>query len=53
MNELRRCLRETAVGVGAIVALASNLLNNLPTGLVAATVSQNADVPLEESAADW
>jgi arsenical pump membrane protein len=39
--------RETAVGVGAIVALASNLLNNLPTGLIAATVSQNADVPLQ------
>jgi arsenical pump membrane protein len=38
---------ETAVGAGAIVALASNLLNNLPTGLVAATVSQNADVPLQ------
>jgi arsenical pump membrane protein len=33
--------------VGAIVALASNLLNNLPTGLIAATVSQNADVPLQ------
>jgi arsenical pump membrane protein len=39
--------QETAVGVGAIVAFASNLLNNLPTGLVAATVSQNADVPLQ------
>jgi arsenical pump membrane protein len=39
--------RETAVGMGAIVALASNLLNNLPTGLIAATVSQNADVPLQ------
>ena len=39
--------RETAVGAGAIVAFASNLLNNLPTGLVAATVSQNADVPLQ------
>jgi arsenical pump membrane protein len=38
--------QETAVGAGVIVALASNLLNNLPTGLVAATVSQNADVPL-------
>jgi arsenical pump membrane protein len=37
----------TAAGVGAIVAFASNLLNNLPTGLVAATVSQNADVPLQ------
>jgi arsenical pump membrane protein len=39
--------RETAAGAGIIVALASNLLNNLPTGLVAATVSQNADVPLQ------
>jgi arsenical pump membrane protein len=39
--------QETAVGAGAIVAFASNLLNNLPTGLVAATVSQNADVPLQ------
>jgi arsenical pump membrane protein len=38
--------RETAVGVGALAAFASNLLNNLPTGLIAATVSQNADVPL-------
>jgi arsenical pump membrane protein len=38
--------RETAAGAGAIVAFASNLLNNLPTGLIAATVSQNADVPL-------
>jgi arsenical pump membrane protein len=37
----------TAVGAGTIVAFASNLLNNLPTGLVAATVSQNADVPLQ------
>jgi arsenical pump membrane protein len=39
--------QETAAGVGAIVAFVSNLLNNLPTGLVAATVSQNADVPLQ------
>ncbi len=39
--------RETAVGVGAIVALASNLLNNLPTELVAATVSQNAEIQLK------
>lgn len=38
--------QETAVGAGAIVAFSSNLINNLPTGLVAATVSQNADVPL-------
>ena len=40
---------ETAVGVGAIVALASIFLNNLPTELVAATVGQNADVPLQVS----
>ena len=39
--------QKTAVGAGAIVAFASNLLNNLPTALVAATVSQNADVPLQ------
>lgn len=39
--------QETAVGASVIVAFASNLLNNLPTGLVAATVSQNADVPLQ------
>ena len=39
--------QETAIGGGVIVAFASNLLNNLPTGLVAATVSQNADVPLQ------
>ena len=38
--------QETAVGAGAIVAFASNLLNNLPTGLVAANVSQTASVPL-------
>jgi arsenical pump membrane protein len=35
------------VGAGIIVALASNLLNNLPTGLVAATVSQSAHVTLQ------
>jgi len=29
------------------VAFASNLLNNLPTSLVAATVSQSADVPVQ------
>jgi arsenical pump membrane protein len=39
--------RETTAAAGMIVAFASNLLNNLPTGLVAATVSQNADVPLQ------
>ncbi len=39
--------RDTSFGAGILVALASNLLNNLPTGLVAATVSQSADVPLQ------
>ena len=39
--------RGTAIAVAAIAALASNLLNNLPTGLVAAIVSQNAAVPLQ------
>lgn len=39
--------RGTPLGAGAIVAFASNLLNNLPTGLVAATVSQSADVPIQ------
>jgi arsenical pump membrane protein len=38
---------ETAIGAGALVAFASNLLNNLPTALIAATVSQGADVPLQ------
>jgi arsenical pump membrane protein len=39
--------RATSLGAGAIVAFASNLLNNLPTGLVAATVSHSADVPVQ------
>ena len=32
---------------GAIVAFASNLLNNLPTGLLAATIAQSAEVPIQ------
>jgi Na+/H+ antiporter NhaD/arsenite permease-like protein len=39
--------RTTSLGAGAVVAFASNLLNNLPTGLVAATVIRNADVPVQ------
>ncbi len=39
--------RAAALGAGAVVAFASNLLNNLPTGLVAATVIGNADVPVQ------
>jgi arsenical pump membrane protein len=37
--------RQASLGAGMIVALASNLINNLPAGLIAATVSQNAAVP--------
>lgn len=43
--------RGTPLGTGAIVAFASNLLNNLPTGLVASTVSQSADVPVQVTSA--
>jgi arsenical pump membrane protein len=39
--------REASFGAGIIVAVASNLMNNLPTGLVAAAVSQSAEVPLQ------
>jgi arsenical pump membrane protein len=43
--------RDASFGAGILVALASNLLNNLPIGLVAATVSQSADVPLQVTSA--
>jgi len=39
-----------AVGAGVIVALASNLLNNLPAGLIAATVGQSGAVPVHVTA---
>jgi len=42
--------REASAVAGVIAALASNLLNNLPTGLIAATVGQAADVPLQVTA---
>ena len=35
----------TSWGAGILVAVASNLLNNLPMGLIAATTSQAAQVP--------
>lgn len=38
---------KASFGAGIVVAFASNLMNNLPTGLVAATVSQSADVSLQ------
>ena len=43
--------RDASFGAGILVALASNLSSNLPTGLVAATVSQSADVPLQVTSA--
>jgi arsenical pump membrane protein len=42
--------RETSFAAGAIVALLSNLMNNLPTGLLAATIGQNAAVPIQVTA---
>jgi arsenical pump membrane protein len=37
--------RETAWGVGALVAFAANLLNNLPAGLIAGTAVNSGPVP--------
>jgi arsenical pump membrane protein len=39
--------RAAAFDAGVVAAFASNLLNNLPTGLIAATVSQSADASLQ------
>ncbi len=39
--------RAAAFDAGIVAAFASNLLNNLPTGLIAATVSQSADASLQ------
>ncbi len=48
-DELKRAAAaapgEAAAGAGIIVALASNLVNNLPAGLVAGSAVQAADVP--------
>jgi len=37
--------RETAWGAGAIVAFASNLMNNLPAGLIAGTAVNSGPMP--------
>lgn len=54
-DELRRASAqapsEAAVGAGLIVAVASNLVNNLPAGLIAAGAVQQAGVPNAVSAA--
>jgi arsenical pump membrane protein len=39
--------RETAWGAGAIVAVASNLMNNLPAGLIAGTAVHTGMMPDE------
>lgn len=39
--------RDASVISGIIVALLSNLINNLPTGLLAATIGQSAAVPIQ------
>jgi arsenical pump membrane protein len=42
--------RDASLAAGVIAAFASNLLNNLPTGLIAATVSHAAEVPVQVTA---
>jgi len=42
--------RGTALASGAIVAALSNLMNNLPAGLLAATIGHSADLPLQVTA---
>ena len=44
-------LRETSWGAGIITAIASNLINNLPMGLIAATTTQAAHSPHQVTAA--
>ena len=56
---LARLLREAATAApqatswaaGILVAVASNLINNLPMGLIAATTSQAAQVPVHVTGA--
>jgi len=44
-DEARRSVIWTAWGAGTVVAVASNLINNLPTGLIAGDAVQGAHVP--------
>ena len=44
-DEARRSVIWTARGAGTVVAVASNLINNLPTGLIAGDAVQGAHVP--------
>jgi arsenical pump membrane protein len=44
-EEAQRSVVSAAWGAGIVVAVASNLVNNLPTGLIAGDAVQNAQVP--------
>ena len=44
-DEAQRSAATTAWGAGLILALASNLINNLPAGLIAGTAVEAANVP--------
>jgi arsenical pump membrane protein len=44
-DEAQRSVIWAAWGAGIVVAVASNLINNLPTGLIAGAAVQNAHVP--------
>ncbi|HUD89256.1 MAG TPA: arsenic transporter [Xanthobacteraceae bacterium] len=44
-DEAQRSVIWAAWGTGIVVAVASNLINNLPTGLIAGAAVQNAHVP--------
>jgi len=43
--------QSTSWGAGILAAVATNLLNNLPVGLIAATIGQAAQVPLHVTGA--
>jgi len=50
-DQVQRSADLAAAGSGAIVGIASNLINNLPAGLIAGTAVQTADVPPSVSSA--
>jgi arsenical pump membrane protein len=50
-DQAQRSANLAAVGSGAIVGIASNLINNLPAGLIAGTAVQTANVPPSVSSA--
>jgi arsenical pump membrane protein len=50
-DQMQRSANLAAAGSGVIVGIASNLINNLPAGLIAGTAVQTADVPPSVSSA--